>query len=102
MSDLKETPITHQSRLSSTLDTIQTEKEWRDILAFFFVVVTVCLDLVKNEWYTVLGLVVNYLDGHCIVSLLMSVQMSSMSVEEVDNNPTADKHSSGLMTPSWH
>ena len=85
MFDLREIIITHQSRLSSTLDTIQSEEEWRGILAFFLVVVTVCLDFVEDERYTVLGLVVDYLDGHLVMQLLMSVQVVMSGIEE-DNN----------------
>jgi hypothetical protein len=99
--DLKEPSITHQSRLSCTLDTVQSEEEWRGILAFFFVVFTMCLDFVEDERYTVLRLVVNYFDGHLVVSLPVSVQIDMVVVKEEDNIPTADKHSTGLMT-SWH
>jgi hypothetical protein len=97
----KKDPITYQSRLSCTLDTVQSEKEWRGTLAFFLVVVTMCLDFVEDEGYAVLGLVVNYLDGHLVVSLPASVQIDMVVVKEEDNIPTADKHSTGLMT-SWH
>jgi hypothetical protein len=67
---------THQSRLSCTLDAIQTEKEWRGIRAFFLVIVTMCLDLVEDERYAVLRLIVYYLVGHFSVSLSGSLRLS--------------------------
>jgi hypothetical protein len=63
---------THQSRLSCTLNTVQSEEEWRGIRAFFLMIVMMCLDFVENEGYAVLRLVVNYLDGHCSVSVQVS------------------------------
>jgi hypothetical protein len=92
--------ITHQSRLSCTLDTVQSEKEWRGICAFFLVIVTMCLDLIEDERYTVLGLVVYYLVGHFSVSLPVPVRMYVVVVKEEDSMPTADKHTTGLLM-SW-
>jgi hypothetical protein len=63
---------THQRGLPCSLDTVQPEEEWRGIRAFFLVIVMMCFDFVENERYTVLGFIINYLDGHCSVSVQVS------------------------------
>jgi hypothetical protein len=87
--------ITHQRRLPCTLNTIQSEEEWRGICAFFLVIVMMCLDLVEDERDAVLRLVVNYLDSHLSISLQVCVRVKMVVVEEEDNMSTADKDKTG-------
>jgi hypothetical protein len=59
LNEVNERSITYQSSLSSTLDTIQPEEEWRRPFTFALIVFSVLFQSLENKWNAVLGLVID-------------------------------------------